>query len=228
MKIILLILFIPFSIGISNHKGIVGKYEIEDEFMFSNIELREDKSYTYKYRGLSCWVWQDRIGKWEVDKNILILKDSFLWKEETTVLKETIDKTIKNEIRIKFIDAEDNPIEGIKVKYDDVSGSEFWQEGKTNEKGIVIFKPIKEKYYPENDRARLQFDFKEFEDNVSVDILPRLINNKITVIINSAPKSGKKERIEKYEIKGKELVAFEENSLDSKMKYKKNKKGANK
>ena len=189
MKTILLILIIPFSIGMSNYTDLVGKYEIENEFLFSTIDLREDKSYTYEYRGSSCWAWQDRIGKWEVNKNILILKDSFEWEEETTMLEEAIDKSMKNEIRIKFIDIENKPIVGFKVKYDVVSGSDFLQEANTNEKGIVSFKPITAEYYPEKDKARLRFNFNEVYDEVYTDIFPKLVNNKITVTINSTPKS---------------------------------------
>ena len=224
MKTLLSILALLFSIQIINFQEIIGKYQIQDKGYFSTIELKEDKSFTFKYRGSSCYFWLDKIGKWNAKGNTLILVDSFEWKEETVIMEESIDNSSNGQIVIEFVNKYKEPIKNLSVEYDDVGGSEFSQKGITNEKGIVTFKPIKAKYHPDKDQARLEFFYKEFEDEVSMDIFPKLINNKVSIEINSTPRIEKRERIENYKIVGNELIGLEGNSLDSGMKYKKEKK----
>jgi hypothetical protein len=223
MKTLLSIIAIIFASQISNIQDIAGKYEIQDKGHFSTIELKKDKSFKYEYRGSSCWLWHDKIGKWMTEENTLILTDSFEWKEETVIMNEYYFDSSDGQIEIKFISTNKKVIEHLEVEYDDVGGSEFRQKGLTDKHGIVRFNPIKAKYHPSKDKARVRFTCKEFEDEVSIDIFPKLMNNKITFQINSTPKIEMRERLEKYKIDGDKLIGFDGNSLDSGMKFKKKK-----
>lgn len=223
MKTLFSIIAIIFACQISNTQDITGKYEIQDEVHFSTIELKKDKSFKYEFRGLSCYFWRDKIGKWNTKGNTLILIDSFEWKEETVLMEESLITKSNGQIEIEFINKDKEPIQNLKVEYSDVGGSEHWQKGITNKKGIVIFKAIKAKYYPDKDKARLKFTYKEYKNEVFVDIRPKLMNNKIKVEINSTPKIEMRERIEKYKIVKNELIGLDGNSLDSGMKFKKKK-----
>ncbi len=226
MKTLLSIIAIIFACQISiiqDIQDITGKYEIQDESHFSTIELRKDKSFKYEFRGSSCYFWRDKIGKWMTDENTLILTDSFEWKEETVIMKESVTSSLTSQIEIKFLNKGEKPIENLEVEYDDVAGSEFWQKGMTNSKGIVRFIPVKPRYYPEKDKARLEFTYTEYENEVSTYLSPKLKNNQITIVINSSPKIEMRERVEKYQIMGNELIGMEGNSLDSRMKFKKEK-----
>lgn len=223
MKTLLFVLAIVFVSQIPNYQCITGKYEIQNEGYFSTIELKKDKSFKYEFRGISCWVWHDRIGKWITDENTLILIDSFEWKEESVIMKESVIGSMDKYIEIESINKDKDPIKNLQVKYDEIGGSEFWQKGNTDNNGIVRFSPIIARTYSEKDNARLEFTYTEHDKEVSTDIFPKLMSNKITIQINSIPKIEMRERIEKYKIIGNELIGMGGNSLDSGMKFRKEK-----
>ena len=196
---------------------IEGIYRIDDDLHFSTIELRKDKSFTFKYRGQSCWVWHDRNGFWEVIKDTLILKDNFTWKEDTFIVNESEAK--RNNIKIQIVNELRKPITKVEVSFYYLNKNNHVQKKISDQNGEIFFNKPKVLLGKEKSKINIKVKSDNFENSFSTYLNKN--SNEIDIIFNRNPKSEEKTRIEKYSLNrnNNELIALSTNSFDSKMKY---------
>lgn len=96
--------------------SIIGEfYSIENSEDYSHLELREDKTYHFDQAKMhSCDIWGHFYGKWEVDRNRLIL---FEGTNLDSIIKVTTNGNLKSDtLVISFTDEFLNEFPNLKVR----------------------------------------------------------------------------------------------------------------
>jgi hypothetical protein len=136
------ILFLSFQTVFGQFK--IGSYTIISDTtsyfegkLFSQLTFKKNKTFKYKYRtSVSCFLWYDSNGKWEVSHDTLVLTDTVISHNPVVDFiksKETNDNKISILIKTK----QDKPIQGIKILYI-FKNSKDTLSGLTNSDGKFI------------------------------------------------------------------------------------------
>lgn len=203
---------------IQSKNSIWGQYQIQSKGKFSTIQLNHDDTFVFKYRTGSSFLRFDRTGTFELNNNIIILKDSFIQTEPyvTSSVKTTQAKNISIQIK----DHLGMPLENVVCTFNYLSSGKR-KIRKTNNLGEVYFKKNPFVFWKRNKVSFLNLKANINGQEISSSMYIDKKSNDIKFVINLNPKSEKKERRESYKLLLNQLVGFSTNSVDPNMTYKK-------
>ncbi|AXT54654.1 hypothetical protein D1815_02380 [Aquimarina sp. AD1] len=212
------LIFILYFLNLTTVE-IVGKYQIENDLSFDTLELKDDGTYEYLSRGDSCWTWSDIKGIWELKEDVLILHHNYSYVENATEYIEQTDEISKDFVIVQIKDNFGKSISDFEVNYSSIDWKKK-QTKKTDENGIVKF----DKYgviYNKNDSASIQIKYLENGKESSESAVVERNSDRITININSEPKTIHKREKYSFEFKKGKLKSIEFPYVDEISSYKK-------
>ena len=85
--------------------------------LFSELIFKPEKTFTYKYlTSVSCYLWYDSYGKWEINNDTLTLTDTVISHYPIVNFAKYKERN-DNKINISIKTTQSKPIQGIKVLY---------------------------------------------------------------------------------------------------------------
>ena len=197
---------------------IIGKYQIESKLAGDTLELKKDGTYEYQSRGDSCWTWYDFEGQWVLKNDLLILQRNYSYEEDATEFIEKTDEVSKKFVTITVIDNFEKPIPNFQLNYSPTYDETITKTTDIN--GIVIFNK-KNTSYDEDDTVGIRMEFKTNGNDTSLSGSVYGISDRITISINSEPKTIDKHDEYKFSVKKGKLKSIVFPYVDGISTYKK-------